>query len=173
MNSAAYEPPVANAPEAPASAGIPIAPAFVIDTDLKGIGGWLIPTVIGLALGPLFEMRGVYRDLHILYGATFQAGLAARPGIAVLILFEAITNAVMLLALIGLNVLFYKTKRSFPRWMTTYLVAAFVIAVSDHVWVMVFHPSTAWTGVFQRLIAVLIWVPYFLNSRRVEQTFVD
>ena len=57
--------------------------------------------------------------------------------------------------------------------MIAYLVAAFFIALCDHIWTMHYHPSTAWTSVFQRLVGALIWVPYFINSRRVEQTFVE
>jgi hypothetical protein len=148
-------------------------PAFLVDTELKGIGGWLVLTVTALALGPLFALHGIYKTLHVLYGSGFQATLAARPGLAVLILFEASTNAVFLFALIGLNVLFYKTRRSFPRWMITFLIAAFFITLTDHLFAMYFHPAARWTAVFQRLVAALIWVPYFLQSRRVQQTFVD
>ena len=172
-NVAPDEPPAAYSPEAVGSAGILNAPLFVSDTSLKGIGGWLIPTVIGLTLGPLFCLRGIYADLHVLYGGSFQARLTSTPGFAVLILFEAITNAVFLIALIGLNFEFYKTRRSFPRLMIAYLVARFCLALFDNIWAMHYHPSASWTGVFQRLIAALIWVPYFINSRRVEQTFVD
>jgi hypothetical protein len=159
--------------ETPDSTNVPFVPMFATGSDVKGIGGWLIPTIIGLTLGPFFELRGIYRDLHVLDGAQFQAGLAARPGIAVLILFEAMTNAIFFMALIGLNILLYRTRRAFPGWMITYLVAALLITLCDHIWTMHFHPSTPWTAVFQRLAAAVVWVPYFLQSRRVEQTFVN
>jgi hypothetical protein len=148
-------------------------PLFATETDLKGIGGWLIPTVIALAIGPISTLRAIYLDLHVLSGSGFQAGLAARPGLAVLILFEAMTNAILLFALIGLNVLFYGTRKSFPRWMITYLIAALCLSLIDHLVSLHFHPEARWTGVFQRLVAALIWVPYYLQSRRVRQTFVD
>jgi len=173
-DAAAFASPNAIVPsEKTASTHIPFGNAFATGSNLKGIGGWLIPTIIGLAFGPFFQLRGIYRDLHILYGAPFQANLAARPGLAVLILFEAITNAVMLMALIGLNVLFYRTRRAFPSSMIAYLVAALIITLCDHILTMRFHPAAPWTAVLQRFLAAVIWVPYFLNSRRVEQTFVN
>ncbi len=148
-------------------------PAFATETDLKGIGGWLIPTMIGLGLGPLFALHGIYTSLHVLYGSGFQSSLAARPGLALLILFEATTNGILLIALVGLNVLFYRTRRSFPGWMITYLIAALLSTLTDHLFALHFHPVAQWGAVFQRLFAALIWVPYFLQSRRVKQTFVD
>ncbi len=159
--------------ETTAASSISFAPTLATDSNLKGIGGWLILQVIALALAPLFDLAAIYSNLNFLHGATYQPLIAARPGLAFLILFQAATNATFLMALIGLNVLFYKTRRSFPRGMITYLVAAFVIAFCNHLWTMHFYSSVTWNAVFQRLVTAAIWVPYFMNSRRVEQTFVD
>ena len=151
----------------------PSVPAFATDSDIKGIGGWLILHAIGLAIAPVVSALAIFADMRILGGSTHQATFHARPGLAVLILFEASTNAVMLLALIGLNVLFYQTRRSFPRWMIVFLVGAFVVTLCDHLGARHFRPTTTWTAVFQRFVAAAIWIPYFLLSHRVEQTFVD
>jgi FtsH-binding integral membrane protein len=148
-------------------------PAFATDSDLKGIGGWLIVHAVGLGIAPLVSLVAVFTDLRILNAASYQAGLHARPGLAILILFEASTNVIMFLGLIGLNILFYRTRRSFRRWIIAFLIAAFVVTLCDHLWTMHFLPSTTWTAVAQRLVAALIWVPYFLQSRRVKQTFVN
>jgi hypothetical protein len=164
--------PATQAPPEPAISTI-APPLFAAETDLKGINGWLIPTVIALAIGPLSLLRAIYTDLHVLSGSGFQAWLAARPGLAVLILFEAMTNAILLFALIGLNVLFYRTRRSFPGWMITYLLAALCLSVIDHLVTLHYHPEARWIAVLQRLVAAAIWVPYYLQSRRVKQTFVD
>ena len=99
-------------------------PTFATDSDLKGIGGWLIVHAIGLGIAPFVSLVAVYTDLRILNAASYQAGLNARPSLAVLILFEASTNFIMLLGLIALNVLFYRTRRSFPRWIITAIAAA-------------------------------------------------
>lgn len=149
------------------------SPTFATDANLKGIGGWLILHAIGLAIAPFVSLAAVYADLRILNAASYQAGLHARPSLAVLILFEASTNIIMLLGLVGLNVLFYRTRRSFPRWIIAFLVGAFVVTICDHLWTMHFLPTTTWTAVVQRFVAAVIWIPYFLQSRRVAQTFVN
>jgi hypothetical protein len=110
--------------------------------------------------------------LKILNGAAYQAGLHAKPELALLILFEASTNVIMCLALIGLNILFYRTRRSFPRWIITFFAAAFIVTACDHLWAVHFLP-TSWTPVLQRFVAAAIWIPYFVKSRRVQQTFVN
>lgn len=143
-------------------------PAYIGNDELTGIGGWLILTAIQLIVGPAIVIFAIYVDLRFLVD-----GLAVSRGLGVLIMAEAITNSIMLLALIGLNVLFYQKRRQFPRWMITYLVAAFVVSLGDHIGAMMFAPSSSWMGVFRGLIATLIWVPYFLQSQRVEQTFVN
>lgn len=147
-------------------------PAFTTDIGLKGIGGWLIVHAIGLAIAPFVCLAGVVSDLRILNGAAYQAGLQAKPTVALLVLFEASTNVIMFLALIALNVLFYRKRRSFPRWIITFFVAAFAVTLCDHVWAAHFLPTT-WAAVLQRFVAAAIWIPYFLQSRRVEQTFVN
>jgi hypothetical protein len=148
-------------------------PSFATETDRQGIGGWLVLIVIPLAIGPLLTARFLYADLHVLYGSNFQSHLAANPGLAALILFEAATNGIGLMAVIGLNVLFYKTRKSFPGWMITYLVAILLVSLVDHLLTRHYHPTAPWVHVFQHLVAAMIWVPYFMRSRRVKQTFVN
>jgi hypothetical protein len=141
---------------------------FATDSDLKGIGGWLILTVVALAVGPFISLHGVYTDFKVLHAASYQESLAARPELAALILFEGLTNLILLITQIGLNILLYKTRRSFPRWMIAYLIAGIFFTLCDHLWAMHFNHSTQWTAVLQRAVAALVWIPYFLRSRRVE-----
>jgi hypothetical protein len=143
-------------------------PAYIGNNDQTGIGGWLILVAISLVVSPILILVRIFVDLQLL---GHEYGI--KPGLAVLILVEAITNTVMLFAIVGLNVLFYRKRRQFPRWMMTYLIAGFVLGLCDHLAAMSFNPSASWVAVFRSLIAMLIWVPYFLQSQRVEQTFVN
>lgn len=162
-------------PSVPSTADTPALspPIFAADTDLKGIGGWLIPTVIGLAVSPLLTAHGIYVDLKILYGGRYQVGLSAHPGLAGLVLFEAASNTILLGMVLYLNLLFYRTRKIFPAWMIAYLAASFFVTLIDHLWVMFFSPGTSWSMVERTFVAALIWIPYFLRSRRVQLTFVD
>lgn len=147
-------------------------PMFATGTDLEGIGGWLILVAVGLGIGPLVSLSGVIRDLLMLYGAKYQNVLAARPGIAGLVLYEAVTNSIFLVALVALNILFYKKKRSFPSLMITFLASQLAFVLIDHLAARALQPSTGLAGVFRSLAGAVIWIPYYLRSERVKATFI-
>jgi len=146
-------------------------PSFSTGNDLEGIGGWLILVAIGLAIAPFMLMKGIYIDLHVFYGGQFQVGLALKPGLAALILFEAVSNSVFLLGLIALNVLFYRKQRTFPACMITYLAFNCAVILFDHVGALHYSPHTSATAALRSVIGTLVWIPYYLRSERVKVTF--
>jgi len=160
--------------EGPIEAGgrIDAAPLFTTGTDLEGIGGWLILVAVGLGIGPLVSLSGVIRDLLMLYGEKYQNVLAARPGLAGLILYEAATNSIFLVALATLNYLFYQKKKSFPALMITFLASQLAFVLIDHLAARALQPSTSLAGVLRSLVGAVIWIPYYLRSERVKATFV-
>jgi hypothetical protein len=144
-----------------------------MDNDLTGIGGWLILVAIGLAVGPFFRLHGIFLDSQFLFGDRFHAAMSSKPGLEAIIFFELVTNSFFLAYMLLLNVLFYGKRRSFPMFMIFNLVAQFVTQLIDHLWVMRLGPTHQGLLVVQTLIAAVIWIPYMLNSIRVEQTFVN
>lgn len=155
------------------STDAPIFKSIEDPNDLNGIGGWLILPAIGLAISPFISLHGVYRTLEVLTGSHYQAFLSFRPGLAALILFEAITNTILFASLVCLNYLFHTKKRAFPTAMILYFCGQFFLLLIDHLMAMRFNPNAQWTAVARSFFAALIWIPYFLNSRRVEATFVN
>ena len=151
----------------------PIFKSFEDQNDLSGIGGWLILPTIGLAVSPFVSLHGVYRTLDVLIGSHYQEVLSNRPGLAALILFEASTNTIFFAALICLNYLLHTKKRVFPTVIIIYFCGQFFLLLMDHLMAMRFNPNSQWTAVARSFIAALIWIPYFLNSRRVKATFVN
>jgi len=149
------------------------SPMFSTGSDLNGIGGWLILVAFGLAVSPFVMMHGVYADLGILFGDRYQAGLSARPGLAGLVMLEAITNTVFLAAVVCLNFFLYQRKRAFPTAMVVYFAAQIVWVLLDHLFAMRYSPHSDWMAVLRTILAGVIWIPYFLQSQRVELTFVN
>lgn len=152
-------------------------PAYIPGNGLEGIGGWLILLAIGLAIAPFFSLHGIVTDLSVLTGASHQSILSERPGLAGLILFEAITNSIFLLILACLNFLFYSKKKIFPMCMIAYLAFSFFVLLTDHLIAGALMPSAdhsaGLVAVIRAFIGAAVWIPYFLNSERVEQTFVN
>jgi hypothetical protein len=139
-------------------------------SDLNGIGGWLILVAIGLAISPLVSLHGISRDFRLLFDHN-QSVLESYRGLAFLILFEAATNTIFFLSLIGLNVLFYLKKRSFPGCMIAFLCMQLFIILVDHLAAMRYFPSVSLAHPARALIGAAIWVPYLLRSLRVKETF--
>ena len=144
-----------------------------MDNDLTGIGGWLILVAIGLGIGPLFRLHGIFLDLRFLFGGRFHAAMNSKPGLEAILFFELVTNSFFFAYILLLNVLFYSKRRSFPMFMIFNLAAQFVTQLIDHLWASRFGPTHQGLLVVQTLIVAVIWIPYMLNSIRVEQTFVN
>ncbi len=145
---------------------------FTPRSDLNGIGGWLILLAIGLAIAPFVSLLGIFRDLRLLFDHSHGA-LESYRGLALLILFEAITNTIFFLSLIGLNMLFYLKKRSFPGWMITFLCLQLFIIVFDHFVALRYYATLNTAQVARSVVGAVIWIPYCLRSLRVKETFIN
>jgi hypothetical protein len=57
--------------------------------------------------------------------------------------------------------------------MIIYLGAQLLLGLADHLMGARFNSSTDWTPLARGLVAAMVWIPYFLQSRRVKLTFVN
>jgi hypothetical protein len=146
---------------------------FSSGSELSGIGGWLVLVALGLAVSPFMIAHSVYADLHILSGDRYQAGLAANPGLAGMVLFEAVTNSMFVVAVLALNYLLYQQKRAFPTAMVVYFAAQVVWVFVDHLMAMRYTARSEWSPLLRALITAIIWIPYFRLSQRVQATFTN
>jgi hypothetical protein len=154
------------------------SPLFTTTTeDLEGLSGWLILVGLGLVVSP-FVILGTTLSVNLpfLSDSKYQAFLTGHPGVAALIVFEVITNIVFVIGLAALNFLFFTKRRAFPTYMILYLAAHFVVIFLDTIAAQALLPTASLTGAYkslgQSLGGALIWIPYFLVSRRVKATFV-
>lgn len=161
----------------PAPPPVPLFNSLSTAQDLEGLSGWLIFVALGLVVSPfriLYTLFGA--DLPVLLGAKYQPYLAQHPALEGLLVFEVITNIVLFTAVLSLLFLFFKKKKGFPTYMIIYLVLQFVVVFGDIVATHTLFPSanqtTAYGEVSRTFIGAMIWIPYFLVSRRVKATFV-
>jgi hypothetical protein len=102
---------------------------------------------------------------------------AYHPLWAPLLIFEISGNLIFLFWSIVLLVLFFQKHYRFPRMMIVYLAAnlAFVgidFFVADSIPAVAAEPDPESTREFIRtIISAAIWIPYFLRSVRVKNTF--
>jgi hypothetical protein len=134
------------------------------DSEPKGIGGWLVIPIIGLAI---ILALGLFQLAHIALRWESFAELLIKPeydvGMRLTFLWGISIYSVIPLVP---AVLLLRKSRFFPwayiAWM--FLFAGTVLFVA------------ARTGFFTSIIPVvwaIIWTPYLLMSRRIKNTFVN
>jgi NADH:ubiquinone oxidoreductase subunit K len=155
----------------------PIFKSFEDRSDLNGIGGWLILPAIGLVVSPFMSLHGIITASLLLTSSIYPSLSANHPSLTGLLIFEVIINAAILAAVICLNFLFYMKKRLFPRYIIALYAAQCALMLADYLAAASVFPSADLsTGLFtviRSFIVAAVWIPYFLNSKRVEATFVN
>jgi hypothetical protein len=162
----------------------PVADAAPAVEGPKGIGGWLLLPTLGLLL---FPVRCLIR-LGTEYWPIFEKGLwaalttpgsrAYHPLWAPLLVYEIFFNlAFLVFDLVLLYLLFTKSYR-FPKMFIGFAVLNLLFVVSDAVLgyripaVVAQGMDQMMTEIGRSLVMVAVWVPYFLVSKRVTNTFV-
>jgi hypothetical protein len=133
-----------------------------------GIAGWLILPAIGRVVSPI--LVGI--SLLTLLSASKNPNSAATAG-------GPMGPCLVLLGWLGfeifLSAAFFAKKAFVPGLMVSYFVMAIVLNVIMASWIAeAVGPSASGGADTGRAIVVaVIWMPYFLVSRRVKATFVN
>ena len=170
-----YAAPTAPAEDEPGAAAL-VTPAL----GPKGIGGWLILPLLGLCSNVIQMSRELWQAYEGVLSAEVWPQLTT-PGQpdyhrlwAPAIVFEVGSTALLLAFTVALLVLFVKQSRYTPKLMVFWLLVRPAVALVVAALVSRIQGSLAQAAgsvVFQAVIA-LLWVVYFLSSRRVKNTFV-
>lgn len=150
----------------------------------RGLGGWLILPAIGLILSPVRLLVSLINDLLPIFQEGYWEILttpgsdAYHPFWAPFIMFEVVGNLFFTVFSIALIILFFTKSYRFPKLMITYLLSNLLFVVGDFFLVDLI-PGIGEETEFEALgeiakisVSVAIWVPYFLVSKRVKNTFV-
>jgi hypothetical protein len=141
----------------------------------RGIGGWLLLPIIGLVLTPItaaVTVDEIYLP-YILDEAMWEDEAYLLYDTIVVAEMLAIV-AIGLAALVAL-VLLFRRSRFFPRLMIGYYLFNALVMVGSRVASQAYGVWSE-TEVIDRdslraIIAVVVWVPYFVMSKRVKNTF--
>jgi hypothetical protein len=161
-----------------AGGAVPAArPGFKMVSDLNRIGGWLIMVALGLVIAPFGCLNAIVSDYQTLSGGVFQNSPSQQSPLGNLVVIEIGINAVIIAALLCLNVLFFTKKRAFPGWMIVFLISQLCVTTMFFLAALAVVPSmngaTILATVLRPFLAALIWIPYFRTSKRVKATFVN
>jgi Protein of unknown function (DUF2569) len=171
-----YEPPAAPldlAPAAPTPAAVaPIGPA--------GIGGWLLLPLLGLIVSPMRVAAESVKTFSPLFqdGVSGFAGVVAANGpLGALLVFELAANVALFVYPLSILPFFFRRSWRVPTLMIAWYAAMAVINTVDLLWVTAldsgdFDTAAGGREVFRSMVGAAIWIPYFIKSVRVRNTFV-
>ena len=92
--------------------------------------------------------------------------------------YEIASNAILVMSSIVLVYLFFSRRKSFPKLYIVFMVATVVLLLLDIWFSKILHPTKPMFNIdntvnlIARLIALAIWLPYLLTSKRVKATFI-
>lgn len=157
--------------------------------DPQGFGGWLLLPIIGLFVSAYIGVRLFIEGSLILFGPEIWSAFNT-PGtqfyhswwVPVIVLGASTQVGLVVGSVIALVTIFMK-KRFVPRLMIGIYLLGFLLVAVDFLLVEFFLSAVspdlaeqARPESFRKLIGVTvgvaIWIPYFLKSVRVKNTFV-
>lgn len=159
-----------------------------------GIGGYLLLPIVGLILMIGWNAWSIYHDLLPFRRSEAWTALTD-PGSDIyhwlwqpLALFEVFTAVVMVIAPIALLALIFRKRRSARGFTVGFYVFCIVAVAVDSGAALLFMAgwlrsigleaaasvisTNALYGLYQVAVLAAVWIPYFLLSRRVKNTFV-
>ncbi len=159
-----------------------VNPQFNTGRQVSGIGGWLILPIIGLfvtifrlgniLLGTFFPLlaSGNWRPL------TTPGSEHYDPLWGPLLVFEAAGNLVFLIWSVVLLILLFSKSAGFPKTMIAFIVYNIAFLAIDmilcrHLSSMEGDLGDGSMELARTVVGALIWIPYFLRSERVKNTF--
>lgn len=144
----------------------------------SGLGGWLVLVQIQLYF-TLFGLVVFFFDARSYYvPETINVLSAYNANSMNLINYQVTSNVLMFILTIAVLVLMYLKKKLTVHTMILMLVLNLVLLIVNYVLTLNWglqdlqDPSSILRQAFRSLIGCAIWIPYFLKSVRVENTFV-
>lgn len=143
-------------------------PMLDANVAAEKIGGWLLFPAIGLALGGvvsvigIFVSLGVASDIPSRYQGIFALNLLSDVGLTAFLIYAAVR--------------FFGKRRNAPATMIALMIAGIVVnglllAINIGADAEPFAIECG-KALAKGIFGAVIWIPYFLVSKRVKRTFV-
>ncbi|MCM2532125.1 DUF2569 domain-containing protein [Neobacillus pocheonensis] len=149
---------------------------------LISIKGWLLLVFIGLIYSlvrTVFLLNdltsGFYQQALIQRTVNSYITGAQRSTLGVWTLYEVIFNSLVIAFIICALILMFSKSRFFPKFMIFYLVIDTLLQGLDYILGYGAAPGNypSSYGVINALITSVIWIPYFMVSKQVKETFIN
>ncbi|MBY0202478.1 DUF2569 domain-containing protein [Paenibacillus cucumis (ex Kampfer et al. 2016)] len=153
---------------------------------ISGLGGWLILIQISLWISFAFLLSDITSVTVIMNPERWVGSRGVSPQfyaevIRPLLWFGFISSVILFILIVVNLVLLYRRKRWFPRMMIVQYIANVLIGVVT--WILIarneigreehiLDATSAFNLIIRSLLTCCIFIPYFLKSVRVKNTFI-
>ncbi|WP_414859286.1 DUF2569 domain-containing protein [Paenibacillus haidiansis] len=135
-----------------------------------------IRRTVGFSTNRYVTIITVIKDLIMYFIPTFSDNWELfHPLWKSLVIFETIYNISLILFCFYILISFYRKKSIVPLLMIIFYSASLVVTIIDYIFVYFAFPGQAGSlirDLVRPVITCLIWIPYFLQSERVKNTFI-
>ncbi|MDK8180555.1 DUF2569 domain-containing protein [Paenibacillus sp. UMB4589-SE434] len=150
---------------------------------VSGLGGWLIIVQMGLFATVAMNLAGIYQSWDFVFAEnmwdmiTTESWEFYHPLLAPTILFEIVLNLVVGGLSIFALVQMYRKKSSFPKLIITLYIMFAIIQIIDYALIMQIpllnemSDMNSPKDLVRSILNCVVWIPYFLRSERVQNTF--
>jgi len=148
------------------------------------IGGWLILCAIGLILYPVQTLVALITELLPALSPENWLALTSPTSpyyhsfFAPLVIAELVGNICFFIFSIGLVVFFFQQRKYAPKLIILFLTANLIFVGFDYfvtTFIIIRSSSInmdATINFVRTTVAGMVWIPYFIFSKRVGRTFV-
>ena len=143
-----------------------------VTIEPKGIAGWLIIPAILLVWSPIAMVVDIVQGIRII-----QIFTPELPELMSDLWLSYSINLAIIVATVVAAVLFFKKRRiavpAFVGLMAAYIVASIIQAFLSAAILQEIDVADIIDSVGRSCVQGAVWIPYFLKSKRVKNTFVN
>lgn len=155
------------------------------NNEPKGIGGWLVLPALGLIITPFRMGFQLFNDVlpaltpETWNGLTKPESPTYHPLWGTLIGFEVIANMALFVFTLWLTWLFFTKSKRVPKLFIAWLLSLAAVQTIDYLLVAQISAAAAPSDkegikeLARAIINAAIWIPYFIKSKRVKNTFTE
>ncbi|CAH1211658.1 hypothetical protein PAECIP111893_03451 [Paenibacillus plantiphilus] len=149
-----------------------------VPLDTSGLGGWLVLVQIGLYASIVLMFKTILDGLEMMNSEAWGFFSEFHVLLGPLIVFEVVVTILILLFTVFVLIMFYLKKAILPRLMIILFGVSAAFAFIDLLWAYQIPLLEELDGgslireFVRSLLTCAIWIPYFIRSERVENTFV-
>ena len=154
------------------------------ETAYQKIGGWLILCAIGLILYPVQTLVFLFTELIPALSPENWSALTSPASsyyhsfLAPLVIAELVGNICFFIFSICLVVFFFQQRKYAPKLIILFLAGNLIFVGFDYfitTFIIIRSSSIdmdATINFVRTMVAGMVWIPYFIFSKRVGKTFV-